>query len=202
MWHFDISPIIITPYKLCLANRKFHLKSRSSVDASQAENLALQSSPQLICVQFVNELSILELSNCSIHIFESSHLFHRLKQYNYNYVIQSSQLFFSRAEEANKSPTHTFPFHLFGYNVIRSRFEGLSDLFTSCSGLSLTNQLYSTGGYAWIMCSDGIMDNGTCEQVLERVNLYGVDGSVFGATDNCEFAWPLYIIIIIIHVKH
>ena len=44
------------------------------------------------------------------------------------------------------------------------------------------------------MCSAGIMNNGSCEQVLERVNLYGVDGSVFGATDNCEFAWPLYII--------
>ncbi|XP_064387369.1 uncharacterized protein LOC135335756 [Halichondria panicea] len=87
-------------------------------------------------------------------------------------------------EEANKTQTHNFPFHEFGHEVISSRFKGVSDLFSSCPGLSLTNQLSSTGGYAWIMCSAGIMANGSCEQVLERVNLYGIEGSVFGAMDN------------------
>ncbi len=76
----------------------------------------------------------------------------------------------------------------------------MSDLFSSCPGLSLTNQLSSTGGYAWIMCSAGIMANGSCEQVLERVNLYGIEGSVFGAMDNCELIC-LAIIIIVLYIR-
>ncbi len=90
------------------------------------------------------------------------------------------------AGEANKTNNHTFPFHDFGKQVISSRFKALSDIFTSCPGLLLTNKLSSTGAYAWIKCSAGLMAIGSCEQVLERVNLYGIPGSVFGGGDNCK----------------
>ena len=67
--------------------------------------------------------------------------------------------------------------------MIASRFKQLSDMFSSCPGLSLNNHLLSTGGYAWVSCSSA---HGSCVDVFQRVNLQGISGEYFGATKNGE----------------
>ena len=91
----------------------------------------------------------------------------------------SHKLLYISTAEGN---SNSIPFQEFGHTLISSCFKLLSDELSQCPGVSLTNQLSSTGGYAWISCDVSL---GSCATVLQKVNLLGLQGEVFGATNNC-----------------
>ena len=72
------------------------------------------------------------------------------------------------------------PFHQFGRDIIRSRFEELNSVLTCAN---LTNYpSNSTGAYAWIKCAEGV----DCVKLFEKVNLLTIPGDAFGGTSQCK----------------
>ena len=71
------------------------------------------------------------------------------------------------------------PFHEHGCSLLSYRFQQMKDIVDIIPGMKLLNSLNSTGGYAWIHC-DG---PSTCQGEFNKVNLTGIEGSRFGASN-------------------
>ena len=71
------------------------------------------------------------------------------------------------------------PFHEHGRKVISGRFQQLRDVVDAIPGLRLANSVNSTGAYAWIHCEGPP----TCQEEFSKVNVTGMKGSLFGASD-------------------
>ncbi len=75
------------------------------------------------------------------------------------------------------------PFHGYGRKVLSSRFQQIREVIDATPGLHLLNLQQSTGGYAWIHCSEQL----TCQEEFSRVNMIGISGSFFGATNQGQW---------------
>ncbi len=71
------------------------------------------------------------------------------------------------------------PFHENGRKTLSGRFQQLGNAISAIPGMTLLNSLNSTGGYAWIHCEGPL----TCQEEFSKVNVTGLKGSLFGASD-------------------
>ncbi len=71
------------------------------------------------------------------------------------------------------------PFHSYGRSVLLNRFEQVKTVINAIPGMKLINSLNSTEGHAWIHC-EGLL---ACQEQFSKVNVTGITGSLFGASD-------------------
>ena len=73
----------------------------------------------------------------------------------------------------------------------------MSNTIATIPGLTLLNYLNSTGGYAWIHC-EGLS---TCQEEFNKVNITGISGTSFGASDQgILIIQPIIVVSFLRHI--